>query len=355
MKKIILCAVLAAVMLLAGCATETVEAPELLVPVGASLDRTTVERGDMENISVYSAAVAPRYTPLYFVNDTQIGEIHAPLGAQVKAGDVIISMDVSQIRRQIDALDAEAASLNGEASLAEQLRDIDMELYSLEMQRAATEEARYDVETEMLLYDLEYNNAAAARTERLETIALRRADLEAQLEGSSIIAPTDGRVAYLNCSAGQTVGAYDVICVVTDESSLTIQSKFISSSIIADAVEIYALVGENTYPLAAEPIDEDEYASTVLRGGEYLSVFTTEDTSALTSGQSAVVCVVTMRRTDVLKVPVNSVFEEDDVYYVYIVDGETRVRRDVTIGAASASEMEILEGLTEGEVVYVGD
>lgn len=356
MKKTIFCAVLAAViMTLAGCGTETRETPELLIPVGASLDRTAAQVGDLEDISVYTASVAPRYTQLSFTRDTVIGEINVPLGGEVKAGDVIISMDISQVQREISALDSEAAQLSDEAEFARQLYEIDVELYQLNMEKASTEDERYDIETEMLLYQLEYENAAATRDERLEAIAVSRAELESQLEGSAIIAPSDGRVAYLGCTSGQTVGAYDPVCVVTDENSLTIQSDFISQGDIADAVEIYALVGSAKYALEAEPVDEADYARSVLRGGEYLSVFTAADAQDLRVGQSAVVCVVNMRKTGVLKVPVNSVFEEDGESYVYIVDGESRVRRDVTVGVSSASEVEILSGLEEGEIVYVGD
>lgn len=356
MKKTIFCAVLAAVMLtLTGCGTETREAPELLTPVGASLDRTVAQVGDLEDISVYTASVAPRYTQLYFTRDTVIGEINVSLGGEVKAGDVIISMDVSQVQREISALDSEAAQLSEEAEFARQLYEIDVELYQLSMEKAATEDKKYDIETEMLLYQLEYENAAATRDERLQAIAESRAELESQLEGSAIIAPSDGRVAYLGCTSGQMVGAYDTVCVVTDENSLTIQSDFVSQGEIADAVEIYALVGGTKYALEAEPVDEADYARSVLRGGEYLSVFTAADAQELCVGQSAVVCVVNMRKTGVLKVPVNSVFEEDGESYVYIVDGESRVRRDVTVGVSSASEAEILSGLEEGEIVYVGD
>lgn len=356
MKKTIFCAVLAAVMLtLAGCGTETREAPELLTPVGASLDRTAAQVGDLEDISVYTASVAPRYMALCFAHDTVVGEINVPLGGEVKAGDVIISMDISQVQREIDALDSETAQLNEEAEFARQLYEIDVELYQLNMENAATEDEKYDIETEMLLYQLEYENAAATRDERLRAIAESRAELESQLDGSAIVAPCDGRVAYLGCASGQAVGAYDTVCVVTDENSLTIQSDFVSQGDIADAIEIYALVGDAKYALEAEPVDEADYASSVLRGGEYLSVFTAADANGLSLGQSAVVCVVNMRKTGVLKVPVNSVFEDDGENYVYIVDGESRVRRDVSVGVSSASEAEILSGLEEGEIVYVGD
>ena len=63
-----------------------------------------------------------------------------------------------------------------------------------------------------------------------------------------------------------------------------------------------------------------------------------------------------MRRENVLKIPLNALYSEDDMYYVYIIeDGETRVRRNVEIGAVSAAEAEIVSGLEEGDVIYVGD
>ena len=357
MKNRIFAMVLVAVMLLiTGCTTETQEAPELLVPVGASLGRTQVTVGDMEDVTAYTAAVAPRYTSLYFTQDTIVGQIAKPLGSEVKQGDVIISMDVSSIQRQIDALDAEAASITGTAEYEKQLHDIDMELYQLNMDKAATEEEKYNIETDMLLYDLEYQNAVATRQERLDAIAIERAELESQLEGSSIVAPSDGHVVYIGCSVGQTAGAYDVVCVVTDINSPVVQSGFVSAATISDAVEIYALIGNNKVPLTAEAIDEDDYAVSVLRGGEYLSTFTVEDPSALNVGDRAIVCVVNMRKTGVFKIPLNSLFSEDDMYYVYMIDeDETRIRRDVEVGAITSTEAEIVSGLEEGDVIYVGD
>ena len=224
------------------------------------------------------------------------------------------------------------------------------------MDNAATEDERYDIETDMMLYDLEYENACANRQERLDAIALERAELEPQLAGSAIVAPFDGRVTHIGCSVGQTVGAYDVVCVVTDDTAPVIQSAFVTTATIEDAVEIYALVGGERIEVTAEPIDEDDYAVSVLRGGEYLSIFTVDPGTELTIGESAAICVITMRRENVLKIPLNALYSEDDIYYVYLIeDGETRVRRNVEIGQMSAAEAEIVSGLEEGDVIYVGD
>lgn len=357
MKNRIFAMVLVAlIVLLTGCASDVQEAPELLVPVGASLDRTVVTVGDMEDISVYSAAVAPRYTSLYYTQDTIVGEIAKPLGSEVKKGDVLISMDVSSVQRRIGALDAEAAALTEEADYSRQLYDIDMEIYQLNMDKAATEAERYDIETDMLLYDLEYQNAEASRQERLDAIALERTELEGQLSGSTLVSPCDGHVVYIGCSAGQTAGAYDVICVVTDINSPIVQSSFVTAATINNAVEIYAMIGDKQVPLTAEAVDEDDYAVSVLRGGEYLSVFTASDDAGLNIGDSAVVCVVNLRKSGVPKIPLNSLFQDDDIYYVYLIDeNETRVRCNVEIGVITATEAEVLSGLEEGDVIYVGD
>ena len=357
MKRKLFALMLAVMMLLlAGCASETQEVPELLVPVGASLDRTQVTVGDMEDSTVYAASVAPRYTSLYFTQDTVIGQIAKPLGSEVKEGDVIISMDVSSVQRRISALNAEEAQLVEDAEYESRLHDIDMELYQLQMEKAANEDERYDIETDMLLYDLEYENAVATRQERLDSIATERAELETQLAGSAIVAPSDGHVVYIGCSVGQTAGAYDVVCVVTDINSPVIQSDFVTAATLNDAVEVFALVGDDRYPLTAEPVDEDDYAVSMLRGGQYLSVFTTDTTEGLTIGESAVVCVVNVRKEGVLKIPLNSLFSEDDVYYVYIVeDDETRIRQNVEVGVITSTEAEIVSGLEEGDMIYVGD
>ena len=355
MKKFLVIALMACMLLMAGCAKETQEAPELLTPVGATMDGIPAVIGNMESINVYSAAVAPAYTAMHFTEDTRIGSISYPLGSKVKAGDVILSMDVADIQGKIGALDAEAGQIAAQAEMDKQLYDIDMELYTLYMEKAATEAERYDIETEMLLYQLEYENTAATREERLAAIADEKAVLEPQLEGRSIVAPTDGTVTYVGCSVGQTIGAYDIVCVVTDDTVPMIQSDFVSAGEIADAVEIYALVNGNRYQLTAQSVDENDYAVAMLRGSKYLSMFTPDSADDLVIGDSAVVCVVNMYMENVLKVPINSVFEEDDQYYVYILEGESRVRRDVSIGAMSAGEVEIVSGLEEGEVVYVGD
>ena len=58
----------------------------------------------------------------------------------------------------------------------------------------------------------------------------------------------------------------------------------------------------------------------------------------------------------VLKLPAETVFEEDDKSYVFVVtekDGKkTKEKREIQIGQRSDREVEVTGGLTEGETYY---
>ena len=58
---------------------------------------------------------------------------------------------------------------------------------------------------------------------------------------------------------------------------------------------------------------------------------------------------------DVLKVPRGAWLESGGGRTAYVVDGKTAERREVVVGAASVSEVEIVSGLSAGERIVVSD
>jgi multidrug efflux pump subunit AcrA (membrane-fusion protein) len=342
-------------ILLTGCAEKNAAAPELLTPVGAKMDTAVCAVGDMEDTEVYEGAVAPRSTELFFPSDSRIGAIPVRVGQAVKKGDPLVQIDVSAINSALSALDAEEAEIKKTADYEKKLYDIDVEIASLKLSQATDEAEKYDRQTDIDLRELEYQNAVAARDERLTAIQAERAAYEKQLEDTWLTAPTDGRVAAIACSVGQTVGAYDTVCVVTSDAELILQSDYVSPSALEGAVECYALIAGARYEITPEPVDEDEYARAALKGIKYLSSYGIESADGLTPGETAAVVLVTTSKESALMVPINALFEDGDAYYVYAVEGEIRTRRDVEVGIVTSTQAEILSGLSEGEVVYVGD
>jgi HlyD family secretion protein len=73
----------------------------------------------------------------------------------------------------------------------------------------------------------------------------------------------------------------------------------------------------------------------------------------LESGQYAAIQIIKSYREDVLTVPINALYKDGVNYYVYKQEDGHSVRCDVKTGVISSTKAEILEGLEEGDVVYV--
>lgn len=70
---------------------------------------------------------------------------------------------------------------------------------------------------------------------------------------------------------------------------------------------------------------------------------------ALKPGMSATVEIVSAQRLNVLNVPIQSVLSKENKRYVYVVRRGYKKLREVTTGVYNLTQIEILEGLEEGE------
>ena len=70
-------------------------------------------------------------------------------------------------------------------------------------------------------------------------------------------------------------------------------------------------------------------------------------------GDFVLICMVGNYHPQVLSVPSGAVYRDSTGTYVYLLDGDTRVRKDVILGYSGTVYVEIAEGLQEGDRVYV--
>ena len=100
-------ALLASVILLAGCSRRPDSAPELIEPVGAQSDLAAATVQDLFRVQMYDAAVTPYVEELSFATGGRISRVAVYPGMEVEAGDVLAELDLSEERRQAEALRAE--------------------------------------------------------------------------------------------------------------------------------------------------------------------------------------------------------------------------------------------------------
>jgi multidrug efflux pump subunit AcrA (membrane-fusion protein) len=179
--------------------------------------------------------------------------------------------------------------------------------------------------------------------------------LRGRLGRAELIAPTDGRIVFIKpLSPGDEVKAYETLLCVSDDAHKKISCAYISALSIEGAYRSYALVGGREYPLTPIPADVRENLAITLNGGELRSEFEfSEPDDAPEIGQYALVCVELMHIEDALIVPRDALNLDAAGRFVYkFIDG-ARVRCPVKTGRMTQASVQILEGLAEGDEVYV--
>lgn len=346
-------------MLLPACAEEI---PQLLEPAGVTLATAKVRKGDLSKISVYDGAITPRVESAGFAVDGEIAQINVIVGQQVKQGDVLMELNQERQTERCAQLEDQIAALETEMEYDDALAQIDLRILQLELERLGGQLPRNDQAIALKKLDIEQfelNRSLETELAQLQLTRLRdeldRLRSEAKL--AVITAPCDGTVMFLaDVQRGDYVSAYSTLVYIADESLLTIESSYISATYLNSAESIYALVGDQRVEIEPIPMDQTEYVSLTLAGESVPSRFTILTGNAeVSAGQYAAVCLAGKTTRDALLIPANALYSGASGKYVYVVENGQRIHREVKVGSTTNWEIQIVEGLEEGELVYVPD
>lgn len=341
----------------AACAQEI---PELLDPVNVQLDTFVACVDEISKLEVHDASVVPHVEEMYFSQAGTIDTVHVVIGEQVKAGDVLVTLNQDAQTRQMESLRAEIEALETEASYAQQLVTIDLAI--LEVEKRALENQHTPDETAIALKDLEMEELllqqemeAAVRALKLSELRGKLETLETEISHNALHAPFDGRVIHMaEISRGSYVSAYAPLLFLADDSRLSIRSEYISAYTLGYASDMYALIDDKRYSLTPVEMDTQQYVSLIFSGETPMTDFIIhEPDENITAGKYAAVCLESLKREAALLVPSNALYLGDGTRYLYVIENGVRVRRDVKTGVTNGVMTQIIEGLEEGERVYV--
>ena len=345
---------------LTGCHSSSMTAPELLEPVGVRMDTAEVQYGDIYTARVYGGEVIPYVEDLCFENDGVLGEVLVRIGDMVEEGQPLIRLDYEDLQEELDTLTAQLAYDEQIAAWNDRKAEIKVEIARLELKGLEEDPLVENKTLKAKQLEIEQLETDRRQAYELSQIALDKqrealAALREEFVGVELTAPCAGRVVYITQEhAGTKITSFATVASIADESRLSIVSEPLSNSVLNGADQIYAEVLGNRYEITHVPMDQEEYLQRILSGDELYSEFAVDNIDGtLQSGQYAAVTVIDNYQENVLVVPSNALYRDELGRYVYrIVDGE-RVRQDVTVGIVTDIEAEILEGLKEGDVIYV--
>jgi membrane fusion protein (multidrug efflux system) len=335
--------VLFLVVLLAGCGHESVE--EVETTAATAVQTVVVTPHTVEGIVAASGVVAAAPGADWTIIAPEAGriaELPKAEGDRVKPGDLLVRFDIPSLAsdaaaRRADVQQAQARVDNAQATVTR--------LTTLVEHGVAARKELEDATRDLL----------EARASLAQAQSGRQA--ATQLESRTVVrARFAGVVAKRAHNPGDMVEATasDVILRVIDPSRLLV----VASVAIADLARVQS--GRAVRILL--PGREEPAGGTVLTRpsavdpeGVSADVRIAFDAPAsVAAGTPVRVAIVAEQRTQALGVPVGALIREDDKAYVMIAGADNKAhRRQVTLGLATPSEVEILGGLTAGDAIII--
>lgn len=180
--------------------------------------------------------------------------------------------------------------------------------------------------------------------------------VQLQLSQTAIAAPFAGRITERTVELGQSINASDTLFKLGSFSSLYADvhlaerdSRFVRPGQQV-RVSLGASAPENAVGRVARvsPVVDEE------TGTVKITVKLEPSSSAFRPGAFVRVEIETDTRADAVLIPKQAVLEEDGLSYVVVLDSEAKAnRRTVELGYRSATAVEVLAGVSDGEAVVV--
>ncbi|MGF7142117.1 multidrug efflux pump subunit AcrA (membrane-fusion protein) [Anaerotaenia torta] len=349
---------LAIMLLLGGCDKKDTVIPILEEPVEAEIDTAAVSRGDIYDLFTYDAKVYPEIHELSFPIDGEAGDIAVYMGQEVKKGDLLLSLEDENRGKELNRLKEELETTlknneldNKKTSLEIQIQELDI-LRRGEAGASAVEIAR--MEAALGKSKLKREHALKLQELDKNRVIKKIEEIEEELEKYKLKAPCSGSITYIKQFSGNSrINAYETAIIIADETRLHIQSDFISGSELSMANEVYALIGGRKYAIQYIPFETNELIKMKNSGIKPETRYEFAAGQGLTAGDYACVCLIKNFKKDVLIIPNNALYKDSSGSFVYrMVDGEL-VRSNVELGIKTNTEIEVIKGLEEGDIIYV--
>ena len=272
---------------------------------------------------------------LYFKASGRVDNVYVKKGDQVKSGQLLADLE------------------SGTSALDLRRAEIYLEMARLNQQLAEMQTPRYLKEYDILMAKQKYE---------VELAQIALDEIKARVESTQIVAPFDGTVLSVFLSEDTSVEAYKPVIVVADLSELEISSELSDKDmqLLTEgmAVETWPVnspgqvmngtIRKLPYPYGkateAKATDKEDKTTRISVEGNL-------EEKGLSLGDLLRVVVVLEKKDNALWLPPQAIRNFEGRRFVVVKDGEGQRRVDVKIGIQGDDRVEIVEGLTEGQVV----
>lgn len=333
----------ASVLMTSGCALlpdepEEEVLPSIAPPQISKKPEYEVTSATLETkVQVIGKMISQQEETLYFTLDgMRLKELNIKAGDQVKAGQTIGVLDVELMQK--DLRNQKLAFRREETAMKEALQMKD------EMD------------------PIEFEEKSIAFEEKKQAIN----DLEEQISRAVLTAPFSGTVVTLNVQKGDLIKAYDPVVVIADTSLLVPAAKLTKDEQAKIAVGMPVVVDINNAGQFKGTVKALPVKSSDDNGGggggigqqpererpeDFMIIEVKDLPKTVNRGTPLSINVITKRKENVVVIPPSTLRTIGSRTYVQVVDADGKREVDVEVGQQTATQVEIIKGLTPGQKV----
>lgn len=355
----------------------------------ARLRIATVTRGDLErDVAAEGRIVAANHPRLYSPAEGIVSLAVRP-GQAVRRGQVLASIESPELKSQLAQERSRLQSLEselGRARISARQQNVGNQQTS-ELRRVRLEAARRELEraeklrSEGLLNEVEHERSKVAAqlaeveldqsrqgsslqrealdfevadsARQVERQRLVVSELERRVRELAVVAPFDGMVATIDVDDRQAVGPSAPLLTVVDLSTYEVEIHIPEAYAdeIGPGTRVEIDYAGRKFPGTLTAVSPEVRESQV----EGTVAFAGQAPEGLRQNQRVSARLVLDRRANVLKMPRGPYLESGGGRKIYVLEDGLATLRDIRTGAMSVGEVEILEGLAEGDQVLLTD
>jgi RND family efflux transporter MFP subunit len=326
-KNVLIASIVIVVIAALGFAVSRQIASRNTVTEASATETTIVERGDLSLTIDASGSLIPHAdVSLAFTVGGRVADVLIVEGRKVDAGQSLLRLDTQDLEWQV-----------------EQAR-LSLTLAELDLSEARDWYAEADEPVQIALAKLEQAQVSVQQAEW-------------RLAQATLMAPISGIVTALDVDAAETANSGQTVVVLSDLSTLDIVVNVDETNVVGIQSGMKVIVSVDAFPTVELSGHVTEIASlNDVQSGVVLYPVTVRLASTdlpLRPGMTVNVTFPIQEKKDTIIVPFRAVETEGGQAYVTRVTGSGSERVAVTLGLITDTQVEILSGLSEGDVVTV--
>ncbi|AVX19594.1 RND family efflux transporter, MFP subunit [Carboxydocella sporoproducens DSM 16521] len=342
----------------AGCgskAKETATASEA-VPVEVV---TATEGPISQTITIAGKVVPKQEIALVPKVGGKVSRVAVDIGQRVKAGQVVVELDASDLKAQIAATEAavrlqQSLQKQAEVNYQDALNNYNRIKYLYDQGGASQQQldaARANLDRAQAAYSPAGGGSSAAQIQQAQ------AQLQAQrvqLANFTLTSPINGVVTARNIDPGEMASPGVPVLTIVDDSTMLVEVGLMENQINyarpGQTVEVKITATGRTYQGVIQSISP----AADPRSKSYLTRIEINNADeTVKGGMVAEVTLAAQEKDKALLIPKAAIVEKLGARYVYVVTGNKVDEVKIETGLSDAEKVEVLSGIKAGQKVVI--